>query len=107
MTELRGRALIESLYGPIGAGAQSLSIAGTEYSIDELLFRMGLNFDDAKAIDLVTVSPGLFVVRYYDAQDQRVVAQEFDAEFKFVRETRGHIAEWIGDASYYSLFSGH
>ena len=107
MNEPRGRALMESLYGPIGTGSQSLSIAGTEYGIDELLFRMGLNFDDSKPIDLVTVSPGLYVVRYYDGQDQRVVAHEFDAQFNFVREIRGHVAEWIGEESYYSLFSGH
>jgi hypothetical protein len=105
--ELRGRALMESRYGPIGTGKRSLSIGGVEYSIDELLFRMGLNFEDAKPIDLVTVSPGLYVVRYYDGQDQRVVAHEFDAEFKFLREVRGHVAEWIGEESYYSLFSGH
>ena len=98
---------MESLYGPIGSGAQRLAIGGREYSMDELLFRMGLNFDDAKPIDLVTTSEGRYVVRYYDGQDQRVVAHEFDANFNFVGEIRGHVAEWIGEDSYYSLFSGH
>jgi hypothetical protein len=107
MSELRGRALMESLYGPIGSGVQQLAIGGHEYKIDELLFRMGLNFDDAKPIDLVTVSEGRYVVRYYDAQDQRVVAHEFDSELRFLGEVRGHVAEWIGEDSYFSLFSGH
>ena len=98
---------MESLYGPIGSGAQVLSIAGTEYSIDDILFRLGLKFDDAKPIDLVTVAEGRYVVRYYDGQDQRVVAHEFDTQFNFVGEIRGHVAEWIGEESYFSLFSGH
>lgn len=98
---------MEARYGPIGAGAQSMSIGGTEYTVDEVLFRMGLNFDDAKPIDLLAVTGGHYVVRYYDGQDQRVVAHEFDQQFRFVGEIRGHVAEWIGEDSYFSLFSGH
>ncbi len=107
MTELRGRALIEARFGPIGKGAQHLVIGGTDYSIDDLLFRMGLNFDDAKPIDLIEITPNHYVVRYYDGQDQRIVAHEFDGNLRFLEETRAHIAEWIGEDAYFSLFSGH
>jgi hypothetical protein len=101
------KELIESRFGPLGSGAQHLLIHGQEYDIPALLHHMGLNFDDAKPIDVKLVSPGRFVLRYYDGQDQRVVAHEFDEQFHFVAETRAHIAEWIGDDAYFSLFSGH
>lgn len=108
MTEpLRGRALIESRFGVLGCGQQSLRIRDDVLTIDEILFRMGLNFDDAKPIDLLTVGEGQYAVRYYDAQDQRIVAHEFNDDLNFIRETRAHIAEWIGEDAYFSLFSGH
>ncbi len=107
MAELRGRPLIESRFGTLGCGAQHVAIRGQDYDIPTLLHHMGLNFDDAKPIDVQVVSNGIFVLRYYDAQDQRVVAHEFDDQFQFVAETRAHIAEWIGDDAYFSLFSGH
>ncbi len=98
---------MESRYGPLGCGAQLLTVGGVEYTLAELLYHMGLNFEDARGIDLLTVSFERYVVRYYDGQDQRIVAHEFDAEFHFLGETRAHIAEWIGEDAFYSLFSGH
>ena len=47
------------------------------------------------------------MVRYYDGQDQRVVAHEFDGELKFVDEMRAHVAEWIGEEAYFAFFGGH
>jgi hypothetical protein len=107
MTTPRGRALIESRYGPLGSGAQSLTIRGVQYVLVDLMSQMGLNFDDSRAIDVLTPPEGHYVIRYYDAQDQRVVAQEFDANFHLLRETRAHSAEWLGEEAYFSLFSGH
>ena len=98
---------MESRYGLLGSGTQILTIDAVDYTPAELLFHMGLNFDDSRGIDLVVVSAGHYAVRYYDGQDQRVVAHEFDASFRFLGETRAHIAEWIGEDAYYSLFSGH
>lgn len=107
MAELRGRDLIEKRYGPIGSGEQRLTIAGVSYTLAELMLRMGLNFEDSRPIDVLTLSEGYYVLRYYDGQDQRVVGQEFDGDFHFLVETRAHIAEWVGEAAYFSLFSGH
>jgi hypothetical protein len=104
MPDLHGRALIESRFGRLGKGLDSLVIHGAEYDLDTLLARMDLQFEDSWAIDAVIVSDNLYCVRYYDGQDQRIVAHEFDGEFKFVRETRGHIAEWVGDEQYYEWF---
>jgi hypothetical protein len=107
MSELKGRALIEDRFGPLGSGAQVLTIAGTEFAINDILFRMGLLFDDAKPIDLLALGGDRYVVRYFDAQDQRIVAYEFDSQWRFVGETRAHVAEWIGEDAYFSEFSGH
>jgi len=107
MGRLQGRALIEDRYGPLGGGKLSLTIAGVEYTLAELLRQMGLGFDDSRAIDALTLSEGRYAVRYFDAQDQRVVVQEFDADFHLFRETRAHSAEWLGENAYFSLFSGH
>jgi hypothetical protein len=101
------RALMERRFGPLGSGRQELNIGGETLGIDEFLHRMGLDFDDAKPIDLITVSENRYAVRYYDGQDQRIVAHEFDGGLNFLEETRAHVAEWIGEEAYYSLFTGH
>ena len=106
MSELRGRALIEARFGPLGSGSQRISIQGTEYDVRALLSQIGLEFDDAKPIDVVQLADRN-VVRYLDAQDQRVVAFEFDSEFRCLGETRAHIAEWEGDQAYFTEYSGH
>ncbi len=104
MPELHGRALIESRFGKLGSGQSSIMVNGVEYDMQTLLARMDLALEDSWPIDVVTVGENAYCVRYYDGQDQRVVAHEFDAEFRFVRETRGHISEWIGDENYYKWF---
>jgi hypothetical protein len=104
MTELRGRALIEARCGPLGSGRQTVVIEGAEYDLAALMFRMGLNFEDARAIDVVEVSPQVFVLRYYDGEDQRIVAHQFDSSFRFMDETRAHVAEWIGEDGYFEWY---
>ncbi len=107
MTDGRGRAIIESRFGPLGHGTQGLEIAGEKLEMYEILHRMGLDFDDAKPIDLIVVGDDRYAVRYYDNQDQRIVVHEFDSHLNFLGETRAHIAEWIGEDAYFSLFGGH
>ena len=103
MSDLRGRALIESRFGKLGSGQDSIVIGDAEYDIPTLLARLDLAFEDSWPIDVHVVEDH-FCVRYYDGQDQRVVAHEFDADFGFIAETRGHVAEWIGDDAYYESF---
>lgn len=107
MAMLRGRALIESRFGPLGSGSLSLTLGGKEYSLPELMSQLGLNFDDSRTIDVVVLPAGRYAIRYYDGQDQRVVAQEFDAGFRLFDETRAHSAEWVGEEAYFSFFGGH
>jgi hypothetical protein len=107
MTELKGPALIESRYGPLGSGAQSLTINAAVYSVSDLLIRMGLNFDDSRAIDARELQVGRYVFRYYDGQDQRVVALEFDDGFRPLGELRAQFPEFHGDEEYYPQYCGH
>ena len=100
MVGLKGRALMESRYGPLGSGGQTLTIGGVEYSLSALLVRLGLDFGDSRPIDALALPDGHYVVRYFDAEDQRAVAHEFDDGFRFLGETRAHIAEWIGEEAY-------
>ena len=102
MGELKGRVLFESRYGPLGKGGQSLTIRGVEYSLPELRMRLGLDFGDSCAIDALTLAEGHYAVRYFDAEDQRAVAHEFDADWRFLGERRAHIAEWIGEEAYFA-----
>ena len=104
---MKGPALIESRYGPLGSGGESLTIKDVVYSVSDLLVHLGLNFDDSRAIDALTLPDGRYVFRYYDGQDQRVVAVEFDADFRSLSEVRAQFPEWIGDEEYYPQYSGH
>ncbi|MFB3813043.1 MAG: hypothetical protein ACE14L_02945 [Terriglobales bacterium] len=104
MTELRGRALIEHRFGKLGSGRDSVVIGDADYHLDAVLARLDLALEDLWPFDVQKVAEGHFCVRYYDGQDQRVVAHEFDENFRFIRETRGHIAEWVGEDVYFKWF---
>ena len=107
MHRLTGPELIESRYGPLGSGSRTLTIRGIVHSVQDLLVRMALNFDDSRAIDALTLSDGRYLFRYYDGQDQRVVALEFDADFRPLGEVRAQYPEWIWDEEYYPQYCGH
>jgi len=104
MPELRGRQLIEGRFGKLGSGQDRVVIGDAEYDLPTLLTRLDLAFEDSWPIDVQMVSEGRFCVRYYDGQDQRIVAHEFDSGFAFLGETRAHIAEWIGEDTYFEMF---
>jgi hypothetical protein len=107
MDALGDRGGIEGRYGPLGSGAQSLAIRGTTYSLSQLLSQIGAEFDDSKPIDALTLQEGRYVLRYIDGQDLRVVASEFDADFRVLGETSASITEWEGDGSSFAYYSGH
>jgi len=107
MNRLRDRDVIEGRFGPLGSGARSLAIRGVTYSLSQLLSQIGAEFDDSEPIDALALSEGCYVLRYLDGQDQRVVACEFDADFRLLGETRADIAEWEGEDSNFAHYSGH
>src|SRR5271169_2892024 len=107
MNAPRDRDAIEGRYGPLGSGAQSLAIRGTTYSLAQLLSQIGAEFDDSKPIDALALPEGHYVLRYLDGQDLRVVAAEFDDDFRLLSEARASITEWEGDGSSFAHYSGH
>jgi len=107
MNTPRDRELIERRFGPLGSGAQSLAIRGVEYSLAQLLSQIGAEFDDSKPIDALALAAGRYVLRYLDGQDQRVVAAEFDDDFRLLSEMRASLSEWEGDGSSFACYSGH
>ena len=107
MDALGDRDGIKGRYGPLGSGAQSLAIRGVTYSLSQLLAQIGAEFDDSKPIDALALPEGRYVLRYIDGQDLRVVASEFDADFRVLGETSASITEWEGDGSSFSYYSGH
>jgi len=92
------RAWMEKRYGMLGAGQFDLSIKGQVYDLYALLEVLGLAFEDIKPIDAHVMGESLYALRYFDPEDRNIVAYEFDGEFRRVRETIVHIAEWMGDA---------
>jgi hypothetical protein len=103
----RDRDVIERRFGALGSGAQSLAIRGVKYSLAQLLSQIGAEFDDSKPIDALALAGGHYVLRYIDGQDQRVVAAEFDDDFRLVSEVRASLSEWEGDGSNLAYYSGH
>jgi hypothetical protein len=91
----------------LGSGAQCLAIRGVTYSLAQLLSQIGAEFDDSKPIDALALAGGSYVLRYVDGQDQRVVAAEFDDDFRLLREIRARLSEWEGDGSNLAYYSGH
>lgn len=76
-------------------------------SAADLLVRLNLNFDDSRAIELLDLGDGRYCFRYYDGQDQRVVALELDAGFRVLGEVRVPSPEVNGDDDYYPQHCGH
>ena len=107
MNTQRDREVIERRYRPLGSGAQSLAIRGVRHSVSQLLSQIGAEFDDNKPIDALALAGGHYVLRYIDGQDQRVVAAEFDDDFRLLGETRASLTEWEGDGSSFAYYSGH
>ena len=107
MNALGDRDRIEGRFGPLGSGAQNLVIRGLTYSLSQLLAQIGAEFDDSKPIDALALPDGRYVLRYIDGQDLRVVAAEFDADFRVLGETSASITEWEGDGSSFAYYSGH
>jgi len=103
--ELAGKAAIER-YAPLGKGLKIVMIGDGEYDLPTLLARMDLALDDLRTFDAIKVNENHYILRYYDGQDQRVVAHEFDANFNFIVEHRAHIADWIGEEAYFDSMKG-
>jgi hypothetical protein len=100
------RQRMESRFGRPGSGTQHLTVAGRAYPLPDVMLRLGLAFEGCRTIDGVTLGPDHFAVRFYDPEEQRVVAYEFDAEFRYLGEMRVHVADWVGEEALQEAVSG-
>lgn len=91
------RERFEARFGPLGAGSRTLRINDAAFTLVELMERLGLAHQDCRSIDAFQRSGDRFVIRYLDAAEERIVAYEFDPAFRYLGETRVHVAEWIGE----------
>ncbi len=97
----RDRIQMEERYGPLGRGATDLTIRGRRYDLYELLKALGEDFDDIRPIDAAELEPeSRFALRVFDLEERMVVAFEFDVGFRYLAESRAHIAEWMGEDYY-------
>jgi hypothetical protein len=69
--------------------------------------RLGLDFDGNHVIDSPEASGGRHAIRYFDGEDRRIVCLEFAEDFSMLEEHRVHIAEWLGDAYFQTVWEVH
>ncbi len=91
------RREMEARFGPPGSGPRRVRVGGQPYTPGELMARLGLAFEGCRPLDAFELGPSRFAVRYYDAEEQWLVAYEFDDEFRYLGELRAHVAEWVGE----------
>ena len=93
----RRREIFEARFGGLGTGARLLTVGEHLFTLGELMERLGLAADGCRSIDARQLEADRFVIRFLDAEEQRIVAYEFDHGFRYLAETRVHVAEWIGE----------
>lgn len=93
------REAFEARFGALGTGSGSLMLGDQAFTLVELMERLGLAAEGCRSIDARALGGERFVIRYLDAEDQRIVAYEFDPGFRYLGEMRVHVAEWIGEGS--------
>jgi hypothetical protein len=92
-----GRRTIEERYGPIGTGGKVLFIDGMPMGLRKISRKLALLYEDLIPIDAGTLPAGLHWIRFYEGEQRKVIALEFDGEFNIVGENGADIMDWIGD----------
>ncbi len=87
-------------FGPLWSGPDVLEIGGGKRTLQAVQRAFDLVAEEVVAIDLVDLSGGRYVFRFYDGEDRRVVAFVFDADYNVLEELRAPVADWIGDEEY-------
>jgi len=93
----RRREIFEARFGGLGTGAGRLTVGEHVFTLAELMERLGLAAEGCRCIDARQLEADRFVIRFLDAEERRIVAYEFDRGFRYLAETRVHVAEWIGE----------
>lgn len=92
-----GRRTIEERYGPIGSGGKVLFIDGMPMGLKKISRKLALLYEDLIPIDAGTLSAGRHWIRFYEGEQRKVIALEFDGGFNIVGENGADIMDWIGD----------
>jgi len=91
------REAFEARFGVLGAGSRLLTVGDRTFTLTDLMERLGLAAEGCRSIDARELGGDRFVIRFLDSEEQRVVAYEFDRRFRYLTETRVHVAEWLED----------
>ena len=96
-TMTRARRTIEESYGPIGTGGKVLFMQGVPMGLKKISRRLALLYEDLIPIDAGTLPAGRHWIRFYEGEQRKVIALEFDDEFNILGENGADIMDWIGD----------
>ncbi len=91
------RRTIEERYGPVGTGVKVLFLGGLPTGLRKIARRLGLLYEDMIPIDAGTLADGHRWIRFYEGEQRKVVAFEFDDEFRITGEKGADIMDWLGD----------
>jgi hypothetical protein len=91
------RRTIEERYGPIGTGGKVLFLQGVPMGLRKITRKLALLYDDLVPIDAGTLPSDRHWIRFYEGEQRKVIAIEFDGEFNIVGENGADIMAWLGD----------
>ena len=91
------RRTIEERYGPIGSGAKVLFLKGAPMGLARIARKLALSYSDLIPIDAGTLPAGGRWIRFYEGEQRKVVAIEFDDDFNFLGEHGADIMDWLGE----------
>jgi hypothetical protein len=91
------RREIEERYGKIGDGKKILFVNGVPVALSSLARRLALQYTDLVPIDAGELPGGTYWIRFYDNEQRKVMAVEFDRGYAFTGERGADIMDWLGD----------
>lgn len=105
MATKKGRQRMEKRFGELGTGQETLKIAGQEYELWDIMRALGLATEGiVQPVDAFHLEEeDIYAIRFFDGLARTMVAYEFDADFRYKRELRVHLAEYIGEDAYFDF----
>jgi hypothetical protein len=91
------RRTIEERYGQIGTGGKVLFLQGVPMGLAKIARKLALLHDDLVPIDAGTLPNERRWIRFYEGEQRKVIALEFDEEYNILGEAGADIMDWIGD----------
>jgi hypothetical protein len=92
-----GRRRIEERYGKLGTGGKILFLKGVPTALPKIARKLMMSYTDLIPIDAGKLPEDGCWIRFYDGEQRKVVAIEFDEEFNLLGENGADIMDWLGD----------